>query len=105
MKRIAAALALIFLLSTIVLAHGNEKHVMGMVTKLEGSVISVRTPSGEVKTVTIAAATRFSKSGAAATQQDLKVGDRVVIHAKANGDALEATEVKIGDGAPPQEKR
>jgi hypothetical protein len=28
---------------------------------------------------------------------DLKVGDRVVIHAKAMGDMLHATEVKIGE--------
>ena len=40
------------------------------------------------------------KGEAAATQKDLKVGDRVVIHAMPMGEMLHATEVKIGDAPP-----
>jgi Domain of unknown function (DUF5666) len=77
-------------------AHGNEKHVMGTVTKVESGAITVQTPNAGEKTVDISSATKFMKGQSAATQQDIKVGDRVVIHAKANGDKLEATEVRIG---------
>ena len=40
--------------------------------------------------------TRFLRGESPATVQDLKVSDRVVIHAKLTGQILEATEVKIG---------
>jgi DUF917 family protein len=42
--------------------------------------------------------TKFLKNGAAATLKNLKVGDRVVIHAMPMGDMLHATGVKIGEG-------
>lgn len=41
--------------------------------------------------------TKFVKGTSAATLQDVKVGDRVVIHAKPEGSMLQATEVKIGE--------
>ena len=78
------------------IGHGSEKHVMGTVTKIDGGTISVRTPDAGEKTVNIGSETKFMKGQQPATQQDVKVGDRVVIHAKPNGDKLEATEVKIG---------
>jgi hypothetical protein len=40
--------------------------------------------------------TKYLKSGSTAKLEDVKVGDRVVIHAKRMGDMLHATEVKIG---------
>jgi hypothetical protein len=40
--------------------------------------------------------TKFEKSGAAATLKDLKVGDKVVIHADASGGKLIANEVHFG---------
>jgi Domain of unknown function (DUF5666) len=80
-------------------AHGNEKHVMGTVTKVDGTTITVQTPNAGEKTVGIDSATKFMKGQSAATQQDVKVGDRVVIHAKPNGDKLQATEVKIGNSS------
>ena len=49
----------------------------------------------------IAADTKFEKGASAITQQDIKVGDRVVIHAKPQGNTLHATEVRIGGSAKP----
>jgi hypothetical protein len=40
--------------------------------------------------------TKYLKSGSSAKLEDVKVGDRVVIHAKKMDDMLHATEVKIG---------
>ncbi len=83
------------LFSTLMFAHGNEQHVMGTVAKIEAGSVTVKTTSGEMKTVMILASTKFVRGTSSATQQDLKVGDRVVIHAKPEGDTLRATEVKI----------
>jgi len=99
MKRLGLAILSVALITVAAFAHGNEKHVMGKVTKIGNSSISVQLADGSVKTVNVVGTTKFLKAGAAATQQDLKVGDRVVIHAKPNGDALEATEVKFGSTA------
>ena len=70
---------------------------MGTVTKIQTGSISVKTTTGEIKVVMILPTTKFVKGTAAATVQELKVGDRVVIHAKTEGNMLHATEVKIGE--------
>jgi hypothetical protein len=92
-------IGLITILPTIVLAHGDQQHVMGTVAKIDAGSISVKTTTGEVKVVTILPTTKFLKGTAVATADDVKVGDRVVIHAKPDGNALNATEVKIGEAA------
>ena len=71
---------------------------MGTVTKVDEESISVKTKTREIKTVMVMPSTKYLKGEAAATQKDLKVGDRVVIHAAVMGDMLHAMEVKIGVG-------
>lgn len=90
------AVSLMLMLSTVALAHGDQQHVMGTVTKVENGSISVKTTTGEVKVVMILPSTKFVRGSSAATQEDVKVGERVVIHAKPEGNMLHATEVKIG---------
>jgi hypothetical protein len=94
--RSAIAAVILIFLSTIALAHGDQQHVIGTVTKIDSASISVKTTTGEVKVVMILPTTRFLKGADAAAAQDVKVGDRVVIHAKPEGETLHATEVKIG---------
>lgn len=96
MKRTVAVVALLFALSVMALAHGNEKHVMGKVTSISDHSITIETTSKQSVTVELSDKTKFEKSGAAATLKDLKVGDKVVIHADASGDKLVANEVHFG---------
>ncbi len=95
LRSLIAAASLILILSTIVIAHDNQQHVMGTVTKIDAGSITVKTTAGDVKTVMILPTTKFLEGTATATAQDVKVGDRVVIHAKPEGKMLHATEVKI----------
>jgi hypothetical protein len=90
--RYSIATALMLILSTFVLAHGDLLHVMGTVTKVDAGSITVKTT-----TVMVLPTTKFLRGSAAVTAQDVKVGDRVVIHAKPEGEMLHATEVKIGE--------
>jgi hypothetical protein len=69
---------------------------MGTIVKIDAGSISVKTANGEVKTVMVVADTKFLKGSSSATQEDVEVGDRVVIHAKPEGGILHATEVKTG---------
>jgi ribosomal protein S1 len=96
MKRIVAVFALALALSVIGFAHGNEKHVMGTVTSISDNSITVETTSKKTVTVTLSAATKFQKSGSPAALKDLKVGDKVVIHATGSEDKLVASEVRFG---------
>jgi Domain of unknown function (DUF5666) len=89
----------IVFLSLLLFAHGNEQHVMGTVTRIDGMSITVKATNGASKTVMVMESTTFSKNGAPASQRDLKVGDRVVIHAKPAGETPHATEVRIGQEA------
>ena len=101
MQRSFIVFFFVSLFSTSVLsAHGNEKHVIGTITAIAAGSISVETPAHEVQTVQITGETRFFHSGNPSSLNELKVGDRVVIHAKPAGDKLNATEVK--SGAQPQ---
>ncbi len=104
MRKIGS-LMLLFLafsvMSLTTLAHGTDKHVLGTVTKISDSEITVQAQDGSLQVVKIAPDTSFVKSGASATLKDLKVGDRVVIHAKPVGSDLIAHEVRFGKPPAP----
>lgn len=99
LNRLLAVLAILSF-ATVAIAHGTDKHVLGTVTKITESEITVETQTKELQVVKIAPDTTFVKSGANATIKDLKVGDRVVIHAKPAGSDLIAHEVRFGKPAP-----
>jgi hypothetical protein len=99
MRRISSAMLLFSafsLVSLAALAHGTDKHVLGTVTKITDSEITVQAQDGTLQVVKVAPDTSFVKSGASAGIKDLKVGDRVVIHAKPVGTDLIAHEVRFG---------
>jgi len=96
LRKALIALLLCGSLAPFLLAHGNEKHVLGTVTKITESEITVETPAKEIVTVKIVTESKFVKGGVEAALKDLKVGDRVAIHAKLVGSTLEAQEVRFG---------
>ncbi len=100
-KRNEIVYSVVLLLAVVALtgslfAHGNEKHVLGVVKSVGADSVTVETASHQTQTVQVTAETKFVKSGAPSSLSDLKVGDKVVIHAKPSGNKLEATEVKFG---------
>jgi Cu/Ag efflux protein CusF len=96
MKRTVAVLTLFFTFSLIAFAHGKEKHVMGTVTNISENSITVETTAKKSVTVELNDKTKFEKSGSAATLKDLKVGDKVVVHAAVSDNKLVANEVHFG---------
>lgn len=97
--RIAIAFCAILAFAAIAWAHGDEVHVLGTVAKVEGSTITVTGQDGNQTTVNVTAETKFLKGSAAAKLEDVKPGERVVIHAKKVKDQLQATEVRIGSAS------
>lgn len=96
MKHSLIAIWILLALAVSAWAHGDEQHVMGTVSKIDGMSITVKTQDGSLKTVMVTDETKYLRANSAAKLDDVKVGDRVVIHAKKMGDMLHATEVKIG---------
>ena len=65
-------------------------------TTITDTSITVQTKAKSPVTVYTMAETKYEKGGTAASMKDLKVGDRVVIHAEKMGDKLMANEVRFG---------
>jgi endo-1,4-beta-D-glucanase Y len=99
-----AVLALVLLAASATWAHGGEKHVLGTVKTTSADSIAVATAKGTV-TVLINAQTKFIHDGQPSSAASLKVGERVVIHAKEDHEKLTATEVKSGGNTAPAIKK
>lgn len=80
--RIFSLVACLLLSTSGALAHNGEEHVIGTVASVTQSSITVETTASKLVTVAIAPETKFVEGQAAAKAGDLKVGERVVIHAK-----------------------
>src|SRR6202040_2009812 len=94
--RIISLLALVILMASVALAHGEKKHVMGTLEKINADSVVVKQMDGKSVEVKLVPGTMYvSRDGKAAKPSDLAVGDRVVIHATPTGDALSADEVKF----------
>jgi Domain of unknown function (DUF5666) len=96
MKRIVLLVVLVVFAAWSAYAHGKEEHVMGTATAVTASTITVQTRDKDPVIVYTTAETKYENSGAAASMQDLQVGDRVVIHAAKIEDKLVANEVHFG---------
>jgi hypothetical protein len=94
--RILSLIGVIALMATLAFAHGDKKHVMGTLEKINPDSVVVKQADGKSVEVKLVANTMFvTRDGKAAKVSDLAVGDRVVIHATPTGDTLAADEVKF----------
>ncbi len=102
MKRMLAVLILTFAVAGFLAAHEGMRHMLGKVTAVAENSITVETAGKESKVITVSVTpqTKFEKDGSPASLKDLKVGERVVVHAKENNKKLEAALVIFGKPAP-----
>jgi hypothetical protein len=107
MTRRVFAIVLSFLLVAITLsAHGDKKHVIGTIEKLNSGSVTVKTRDGKSVQVKLLSSTvyvsRVATADKPAALSDLAVGENVVIHATPKGQDLEADEVRFSiSGASP----
>jgi len=81
----------------IAFAHNGIEHVMGTVTAVTDTSITVDTVKHTSVTVLLDPSTTFTNNDSPASLKDLKVGQRVVINAKENADKkLVGVRVKWG---------
>ncbi|MDP9337322.1 MAG: hypothetical protein M3P45_00480 [Acidobacteriota bacterium] len=84
-------------------AHGDKKHVIGTIQKVDASSVTVKTSDGKSVEVKLVASTAYVKRvdtvDKPATLSDLAVGENVVVHATPKGDDLEADQVRFSTAA------
>jgi hypothetical protein len=98
-RRMLAALgasAGLALLPAIANAHGGEEHVIGTVASVSPTSITVKTRAGKMVEVGLDAKTEFARTKQPIQKTDVKVGDRIVIHAREVNEKLVAHTVEIG---------
>lgn len=101
MNRRSLIVGLLFLSTSMLLrAHGGMIHVMGTVTAMTDHSVTVETTDKKSVEVLLTDTTTFMDGSKPSTKNDLKVGDRVVIHAVKVKDALQAHEVRFSQAAP-----
>lgn len=97
--KLCGLLAIVVLTASVALAHGDKKHVVGTLEKINADSVVVKTAAGKSVEVKLVASTIYVSHAAnedkPAKLADLAVGDRVVIHATPKGETLEANEVKF----------
>lgn len=96
MKKFIGAMIAIFLMVGIAHAHNGMEHVMGTVVSMTDTSITVKTKDGKTQTVQVTSSTKFTQMDKPVTMQELKAGDRVVIHAAKKEGKLVAAEVAVG---------
>ena len=84
------------LLPTLVSAHGGEEHVIGTVTKISDTSVTVKTTAGKIVEVGFDAKTTYARAKMPSQKTDVKVGDRIVIHAVEVNEKLVAHTVELG---------
>lgn len=82
-----------------VAAHGGEEHVVGTVASVSDTSITVRTTAGKTVEVALRADTTYSQAQKTIRKGDVRVGDRIVIHAMEMGGKLAAHTVETGTPA------
>ena len=90
------AILVLGLLPTIVLAHGGEEHVTGTVTQISDTSVTVKTTTGKDVSVAFDGKTTYTRADQPIQKTEIKVGDRIVIHAVELNQKLVAHTVQIG---------
>ncbi len=96
MKRNAMLALALVLTPPAIYAHNGMEHVMGAVTAITETSITVKTTDGKTKIVALAGTTKYLKGTTTVALKDIKVGDHIVIHATKKDNQLTAAEVKVG---------
>lgn len=78
-------------------AHEGMIHVVDVVTALTDKSITIETADKKSVDVVLADTTTYEKNKKAAARPDLKLGDRVVIHAMKINGALQAHSVEFSE--------
>ena len=97
MQRRTMMLAMLLgLASSPAFAHGGGAHLKGTISGLTADRITVKAADGHKVEAAITEQTLFVQGHTACKREDLKQGDRVIVHTRKRGSGLEAVEIHSG---------
>jgi hypothetical protein len=100
------AIVSLALLPTIATAHGGEEHVTGTVTKISDTSVTVKTTAGKTVEVAFdAKMTTYVRAKQPIQKTDIKVGDKIVVHAMEVNEKLVAHSVELGAATAAQKSK
>ena len=102
MKVLKAMAVVGALVASSALAHESGGRATGTIEGVTADRIVVRTSDGHEVAYAVTPATRFLKGDKQVRLEDVRVGQRAVVHGKRAGDAMQAVQVKIGAEAAPK---
>ena len=97
-RRSLIAMLLLILIPALMHAHGGMIHVMGTVTALTDTSITVETADKKTIEIALTDTTTFQNGSKPSAKKDLKIGYRVVVHAITVKGMLQAHEVRFSEG-------
>ena len=100
---LASAVAALLAMSAAV-AHEGGIDARGVVKAVTAERLTIETAGGE-KTFSLTPETSYARGSAPARREDLRTGERIVVHARERGDRLEAVEVRAGPSGGPAKAR
>lgn len=80
--------------------HGNASHVLGTVTATTQDQITIKTPKGELVTLSISPDTIFQHNGITTKEARPQVGNRLIAEAAKIDTHLVAIEIKFSSPKP-----
>ncbi len=105
-RKVSVTLVAFLLIAVAAFAHGDKKHVMGVLHSVSAEAVTVKEGDGKIVTVKLTPATIYvlrdtkGGDGTPAKFSDLAVGQRVIIHATPKGNDLLADQVKFAPAKP-----
>jgi hypothetical protein len=100
-RRIFVVVLLLTCISLVARAHEGMIHVMGVLTALSDKSVTVETTDKKSVEVVLVDTTSYEQDKKAASRADLKIGDRVVIHAVKVKGVLQAHTVQFSEVSVP----
>lgn len=103
--KVSVAVVAFVAMAMAVAAHGDKKHVMGVLQRVSAEAVTVKEGDGKIVTVKLTQTTMYvlrdgkSNDGTPGKFSDLAVGQRVIIHATPKGNDLLADQVKFAPAA------
>ena len=95
-------MAALLLAAISLLAHAHEGmiHVLGTAMALTDKSVTIKTTDEQIVQVSLLESTSYESGSTKLTLKDLRVGDRVVIHAVKKDGGLQAHEVRFSHAIP-----
>lgn len=85
-------------------AHEGGLDARGTIKEIGADEVVLATAQGKDQTYALGPDTKYRRGTAPARREDVRAGERAVVHARREGDKLHATEIRLAPAGAPSKK-